>query len=166
MNTLTALKRCALGLDLYLWLHLPHLRPPRSTAAHVAAGVPAVRLAPGQSQRQEHRSNVSPQHPTRAKEDQAGLAGVELHDRSGPPDPTSLPARHPTGRSRPATKLIGPFPTTQRPVSGLSAPGWVLGYPPHPWIVRSRKSPLSTGLCESRGFSRNKLHTKKPCSFE
>ena len=56
--------------------HLPDLRPPRSAAAHVAAGVPAVRLAPGQSQRQEHRSNVPPQHPTRAKEDQAGLAGA------------------------------------------------------------------------------------------
>ena len=28
MNTLTALKRSPLGLDLYLWLTLPHLRPP------------------------------------------------------------------------------------------------------------------------------------------
>ena len=39
MNTLTALKRCALGLDLYLWLTVvPHLRPPRS-----ACGSPGVR---------------------------------------------------------------------------------------------------------------------------
>ena len=29
MNTLTALKRCSLGLDLYLWLHLSNLRAPQ-----------------------------------------------------------------------------------------------------------------------------------------
>ena len=60
MNTLTALKRSSLGLDLYLWLVLPHLRPPRSAAAHLAAGVPPVRSGPGPRQRQSYR----PQLPT------------------------------------------------------------------------------------------------------
>ena len=55
MNTLTALKRSSLGLDLYLWLTLPHLRPPRSATAHLAAGVPSVWSAPGTGGRQEYR---------------------------------------------------------------------------------------------------------------
>ena len=46
MNTLTALKRSTLGLDLYLWLYLPHLHPPRSATPLLAAGVLAVRSAP------------------------------------------------------------------------------------------------------------------------
>ena len=46
MNTLTALKRCSLGLDLYLWLTYPDLRASRSAAAHLAAGVPPVRFKP------------------------------------------------------------------------------------------------------------------------
>ena len=36
MNTLTALKRCSLGLDLYLWLVYRYLRARRSVAAHLA----------------------------------------------------------------------------------------------------------------------------------
>ena len=52
MNTLQALKRCSLGLDLYLWLHLPDLRASDSTAAHMATVVPPVRRKSGQSARQ------------------------------------------------------------------------------------------------------------------
>ena len=55
MNTLTALKRSTLGLDLYLWLGLPHLCPPRSATALLASGLPSVWSAPGQGQRQAHR---------------------------------------------------------------------------------------------------------------
>ena len=51
MNTLTALKRCSLGLDSLPLADLPHLRPPRSATPHLEAVVPAVRSAPGQSQR-------------------------------------------------------------------------------------------------------------------
>ena len=51
MNILHALKRSSLGLDLYLWLTLPDLRPPRSATALLAAGVPPVRSGPGPRQR-------------------------------------------------------------------------------------------------------------------
>ena len=55
MNTLKALKRCSLGLDLIPLAHLPDLRPPLPSAAHVASVVPSVWPAPGQRQRQAHR---------------------------------------------------------------------------------------------------------------
>ena len=50
LNTLTALKRCSLGLDLYLWTGLPHLRAHAPTTAHLAAPVPPVRSGAGQGQ--------------------------------------------------------------------------------------------------------------------
>ena len=37
---------------------------------------------------------------------------------------------HPAAQSRPVNKLDSPFPASQRPVSGLSTPGWTLGIPP------------------------------------
>ena len=57
MNTLTALKRCALGLDLYLWLTYRMFTAPHPAAAHLAAPVPSVRSAPLQGQRPSHRPN-------------------------------------------------------------------------------------------------------------
>ena len=51
MNTLKALKCSTLGLDLYLWLKLPHLRAPRSAAPLLATGVLPVGGAPGQGER-------------------------------------------------------------------------------------------------------------------
>ena len=50
MNTLKALTRCALGPRSLPVAHLPHLRPPRSAAPHLATGVPPVRGAPRQRQ--------------------------------------------------------------------------------------------------------------------
>ena len=41
MNTLTALKRCSLGLDLYLWLAYRTFSLKRSATAHLEAVVPA-----------------------------------------------------------------------------------------------------------------------------
>ena len=149
MNTLKALKRCALGLDLYLWL-VYRTFPLRAPATpHLEAVVRPVRNGPGQGQRQIHRPKLPPKCSTGIEEDQAGLAGVELHHCSGPPDPASLPARYPTGRSSPANKLIGPFPASQRPVSGLSASGWDLGAPHFLESLEARKSPISTVLCDS-----------------
>ena len=58
INTLTALKRSTLGLDLYLWLVYRHLCPPRSATALLEAGVPPVRSTPGQRPRQENRSKL------------------------------------------------------------------------------------------------------------
>ena len=43
MNTLTALKRSTLGLDLYLWLTLPDVCTHSPGENHLAAGVPPVR---------------------------------------------------------------------------------------------------------------------------
>ena len=60
MNTLNALKRSPLGLDLYLWLVYRTFCPPRSQTAHLAAPVLPVRSAPGQGNRQSYR----PQLPT------------------------------------------------------------------------------------------------------
>ena len=54
LTTLKALKRSPLGLDLYLWLGVPDLPDPRSTAALLATGVPSVRRGPGQGHRQAH----------------------------------------------------------------------------------------------------------------
>ena len=51
MNTLTALKRLRPGTRPVPLAHLPHLRPPRSAAAHLASGVPSVWLVPGQNPR-------------------------------------------------------------------------------------------------------------------
>ena len=51
MNTLAALKRCALGLDLYLWLHLPHVHALRSAAPPLEAPLPPVWSAPLQGRR-------------------------------------------------------------------------------------------------------------------
>ena len=78
MNTLAALKRCSLGLDLYLWLNLPHLYASCSATDHLETVVPAVRLTPLQSQRQAHRPKLPPGGFARVEEDQAGLAGFEL----------------------------------------------------------------------------------------
>ena len=89
MNTLTALKRCALGLDLYLWLvyRTFALRAPQ-------------RITWRQVYRQfgsdpDKASNnllsaASVKSAARVEEDQARLAGVELRDRSRRPDPLAL----------------------------------------------------------------------------
>ena len=156
MNTLTALKRCSLGLDLYMWLAYRHLSASCFATDHLASGVPSVWLVPGQGQRQVHRPQLPHKGAPRVEEDQARLAGTELLDGSGPSDPASLDPGHPSAQSRPARKLISHFPASQRPVSGLSASGWTAGTPPARELARIRKSPLSTGLCESGGFSSTK----------
>ena len=51
MNTLKALKRSTLGLDLYLWLNYRTFALRRSVAPHLEAGLLPVRSAPGQGQR-------------------------------------------------------------------------------------------------------------------
>ena len=59
INTLTALKRSPLGLDLYLWLVcVPDLSASRSATALLEAGVPSVWSAPLQGQRQAHRPKL------------------------------------------------------------------------------------------------------------
>ena len=56
LNTLKALKRSSLGLDLYLWLVYRTFHASRSAADHLEAGVPSVWSAPGsKARRQAHR---------------------------------------------------------------------------------------------------------------
>ena len=81
---------------------LPDLCASFSAAAHLEAVVPSVRFAPLQSQRQTHRPRLPPKSSARVEEDQARVAGVELLDCSGRPDPLALDASDPSG-SRPAT---------------------------------------------------------------
>ena len=121
MNILKALKRCALGLDLYMWLTYRTFALPRSAAAHLAAVVPPVRLAPGQGQRQAHCSKLSQSSSARVAEDQARLAGVELRDGLRA---SCLDTGHRAAQSRPARELISPFPV----LIGLSGPGWTFWY--------------------------------------
>ena len=120
MNTLTALKRSPLGLDLYLWLvyrTFPLRAPLRLTWRQF---VPAVRFGPGSRPRQAHRPKLPHGLSPRTEEDQAGLAGVELLDGSGRPDPVPLNPNHRAAQSRPANKLGSPVPgpsaARQRPL--------------------------------------------------
>ena len=92
MNTLTALKRSPLGLDLYLWP--PHLHAACPTAALLGEPLPAIWDDAGQGQRQPYRSEFPQGLSARVEEDQVGLAGVELLDRSGRPDSASLDTGH------------------------------------------------------------------------
>ena len=108
MNILTALKRSPLGLDLYLLACLTHLRAEESSTAYVTATLPAARNAPVQVQRQIYRPELPPKRSPRVEENQAGLAGVELHHGSGRLDPAFLKARDPSGTRSPAPRGIAP----------------------------------------------------------
>ena len=105
MNTLTALKRCALGLDLYLWLVY------RTFAFTSHCGCPGphlyhqVRCGPFKGRQPRHRSILPPQGSARVEEDQAGVAESELLDGSGCLDLASLDTLHRTLGSTTTSKL-------------------------------------------------------------
>ena len=116
MNTLTALKRCSLGLDIYLWLvyRIFALRAPqyltwrqvyRQFAAH-----------PENAHNKKTIQNFRGPGAPRAEEDQAGLAGVELHYGSGRLDPLTFNPDHRTSQSRLARKLIPLFRAKEHPL--------------------------------------------------
>ena len=98
MNTLTALKRCSLGLDLYLWLTYRTftLRSPlRLTWQQVYSQFGAN---PDNAHNKKTIQNFRRPGTPRVEEDQAGLAGPELHDGSGRADP-ACPQHRPSCRS-------------------------------------------------------------------
>ena len=139
--------------------HLPHLRPPCSSTAHLASGVPSIWIVPGQGQRQIHRPRLPRKSPARVEEDQAGLAGAELRDGSGRPDSASLDTDHRAAQSGPARELISPFSA----LSGLSAASagrfGPLGLP-HFSKRRERVNRwFSTGCVILRSFPRSKRLT-------
>ena len=159
MNTLTALKRCSLGLDLYLWLTYRtfSLRAPqRVTWRQVYQ---QFRSAPGQGQRKPNRSELPIQGSPRVKEDQNRLAGVELRDGQRGLDPASFNPGYRPAQSKPANELISPFPASRRPVSGPAHRVGLLGMPHNPERPGGRKSLISTGLCDSGQFSTCKVET-------
>ena len=97
MNTLKALKRCALGIDLYLWLtyrtfSLKH--PLRLTWRQIYR---QFGLHPSKAGDHYTVQNFPTQGSTRVEEDKAGLAGPELLDGSWRLDPVALEARRPSG---------------------------------------------------------------------
>ena len=115
MNALNALKRSALDSISTCWL----VYPSRSATPHLAAPVQPVWGAPSQVKRQQHRSSFPLQGAARVEEDQAGLAGVELLDGQGRLDPLALNPGHRSVRSKPASKLICPFPPQGSPLTAL-----------------------------------------------
>ena len=108
MNTLTALKRCSLGLDLYLWLTYRtfSLRAPQQLTWRQLYR--QFGADPDEIQRQGNRLRFfRRQGPARVEENQAGLAGVELHDGSGRLDPAPLDTGHPSAQSSPGYQARG-----------------------------------------------------------
>ena len=119
MNALTALKRCSLGLDLYLWLvyrTFPLRAPQRITWRQVYR-----QFGPGPDQRQANRQELPAKGSPGVEENQDRLDGPELLHGSGRPDPPPLHTGHRAAQSRPATKLISLFPASQRPVTAPEA---------------------------------------------
>ena len=120
MNTLKALKRCALGLDLYLWLTYRTFTlksPQRLTWRQLYR---QFGTDPAKASDKFIVEQLPPKCSTGVEEDQAGLAGVELRDGQGrlilhP----STPAIAPLDQAN--YKLVSPLPGPQRPVSGPSA---------------------------------------------
>ena len=95
MNTLTALKRSPLGLDLYLWLTYRTftLRAPLRLSwrnLYRQFGVDPDKASDNNTVQELPVQGLS----ARVEEDQAGLAGVELLDGSGRPDLASLDPGH------------------------------------------------------------------------
>ena len=93
MNTLRAMKRSPLGLDLYLWPHLPDVRAQAPAAPHVAATLPAVRRGPGEGE-QSCSAGFPPGLSTRVKENQERVAGSALPDGQGGAAALPLAAAH------------------------------------------------------------------------
>ena len=123
MNTLTALRRSSLGLDLYLWLvyrTFPLRAPLRLTWKQVYRQFGAH---PDKASDNEPSKTSAVQGSARVEEDQDGLAGVNLHHGSGRPDPASFDPGHRAGRTSPTHKLIPRFPALSGP---SAASGWTL----------------------------------------
>ena len=124
MNTLTALKRSPLGLDLYLWLTYRTfaLRAPLRLSwqqVYRQFGVEPDRASDKVTVQNFRRKGAA-----RVEEDQAGLAGVELRDRSGRLDPLALDF---DDRSGGCVATAGPIAFTGSSGSGAPQRRWCFG---------------------------------------
>ena len=94
LNTLKALKRSPLGLDLYTCgSHLSHVRTQATATPHVAATLPAVRRGPGEGE-QSCSAGFPPGLSTRVKENKERLAGPALPYGQGGAAAFSVAAAH------------------------------------------------------------------------
>ena len=127
MNTLTSLKRCSLGLDLYLWLvyRTFTLRAPlRLTWRQVYR-----QFGADPARAKDHRivQKFRVKVLRELKKIKLGLAGLELHDGQRDLDPLALNPRHRTFGSSSTSKLGRKgSPLTAPRVAGVS-----LGSPRH-----------------------------------
>ena len=130
MNTLQALKRCALGLDLYLWLTYRTFTlrdPQRLTWRQVYR---QFGLHPDKASDKRTVLNFRSQALRELKKIKLAWPGLNYTTAPGllilhPSAPAVPPAsEHP--RIRP---LGSPFPASQQSGSGLSASGWDFGIP-------------------------------------
>ena len=107
MNTLKALKRSSLGLDLYLWgtyRTFTLTRPLRLSWRQVYLQFGAD---PARADDNVTVQNLRRKVLRELKEDQTGLARPELHNSPWCFDPASLGPRHSTFGSSSASKLGG-----------------------------------------------------------
>ena len=109
LNTLRAMKRSPLGLDLYLLAHVSHVRTQAPAAAYVAAALPAVRRRPGQVERQVDRERFSKRLSARAAENQGRVAGPALLDGQGRVDSFAITATHRAVATAPRGIVLAPL---------------------------------------------------------
>ena len=118
MNTLTALKRSPLGLDLYLWLTYRTFTLRASQRLSWANLYRQFGMTPDKASDRVTIRNF--QRKVLRELEKIKLAWPELRDGSGGLDPLVLDTGYRPSQSRPARKLISPFPASQRPVSDLN----------------------------------------------
>ena len=127
MNTLAALKRSPLGLDLYLWLvyRTFALRAPlRLTWKQVYR-----QFGAHPDKASDKRTVLNFRRKVLRELKKIKLAWPELNYTTAPGVlilHPSIPAIAPLNQGQ-LSKLGLPIPASQRPVSGLCAPGWTLG---------------------------------------
>ena len=112
MNTLTALKRSSLGLDLYLWLvyRTFTLRAPKPLTWRLLYSQFGAQPAKASDKRTV--DNFRTKCLRELKKIKTGLAGVELHDGQRSLDPAPFDPGHCAAQSRPVRPLGSPFPAS------------------------------------------------------
>ena len=130
MNTLTAMKRSPLGLDLYMWVAYRTFTLNRPMRLSWPRLYRQFGVEPDRSSDKRTVDNFRTDCLRELKKIKLAWPELNYSDGQRRPDPASLDTGYRSGWTSPANKLISPFPARQRPVSGLSAPGWALGIPP------------------------------------